>query len=123
MLADDPDKVHVNFETAAGVVLGAGRYSRYGTLRAAAAALLPTGSAQHYLRAAQVVDDADQQLWAIAGPRAQEIAFVVVSVPAPPPSLHFFRCNTAVTSSAPEACRVFRARRTMWRAAAGATAS
>jgi hypothetical protein len=84
MLTDDPAKVHVSFETAAGAVVGAGRYSRYGTLRAAAAALLPTGSARHYLHATQVVADADQQLAAIAGARAKEIGIVVSGfVPSP----------------------------------------
>jgi hypothetical protein len=118
MLTDDPAKVHVSFETASGAVLGAGRCSRYGTLRAAAA-LLPTRIARHYLHATQVVADADQQLWEIAGLCAQEIVIIAVAAPTP----RLFSQNGPLTSSAPEARRLFRARRTMWRVGASATAS
>jgi hypothetical protein len=91
MLTDDPAKVHVSFVTASGAVLGEGRHARYGTLRAAAAALLPTGSARHYLHATQVVVDADQQLGAIAGTRVQEVEIVVTVVAPPQTPFHYFR--------------------------------
>jgi hypothetical protein len=110
MLTDDPAKVHVSFETATGAVVGAGRYSRYGTLRAASAALLPTRIARHYLHATQVVADADQQLAAIAGAHAREIV-IVVTVLAPPPTalylpIPFWYCNTIPNVSRIDSCNL-----------------